>query len=392
MVATASLSLAPLAILLQTDFGLTRTELGMLLASGSTGALVSALPAGWLSDVLGVRRVVAAALLWSGAFVGIASVTSSLPLAMVLLFVSGLGTGVISPATTKAIMYWFPTRFRGTAMGIKQTGFALGGALAAALLPTLALLFGGWRAAMMTVGTVAVLVGGLYYWLYSEHPQQTYSAVGQPAGKSMLRLVSTDSRLFALSLLAFCYGYNQSAFVSYTSLYLQETRGLAIVAAGAFLTVGQLSGALGRVGWGMVSDRFFAGRRTPVMLFVTLSCGMVSVSFVPLVLLLPDWGIGALIVVFGLVAVGWSGLYHVFVGETFGRDKAGTAMGFCLMVCAAGSVLAPPIFGFIVDVTHSYQLAWSSEAIFAALGVSCIFWLRRTTAPSPVPKVADSSL
>ncbi len=390
MVATSSLSLAPLAILLQDDFGLTRAELGIMLSAGSMGALVSALPAGWLSDVLGVRRVVAAALLWSGFSFTVVSLVHSLPLSLALLFISGLGTGVISPATTKAILYWFAARFRGTAMGIKQTGYALGGALAAAILPTLALALGGWRAAVLAVGIVATVIGGAYYLLYSEHPQQTVGGVRQTSGLTMLRAVSGDSRILVLCVLAFCYGYNQSTYMSYLSLYLQETVGVSIVAAGFFLTIGQMSGAAGRVGWGIVSDRFFGGRRTPVMLALTGLCGVVALAFGPVMPLLPEYGALALIMIFGAVAVGWSGLYHVFVGETAGREKAGTAVGLCLMVCAGGTVVVPPVFGYIVDATRSYPLAWSSQALFALVGVAAILWLRRgSEAPVPLASGAD---
>ena len=383
MVATSSLSLAPLAILLQTDYGLSRAELGVILSAGSFGALVSALPAGWLSDLLGVRRVVAAALLWSGFAFALVSVTHSLVLVLALLFISGLGTGVISPATTKAILYWFPARFRGTAMGIKQTGYATGGALAAAILPTLALALGGWRPAVLAVGIVTTVLAGAYWLLYSEHPQQTYGAVGQPSGLSMLRLVSTDPRILSLAALAFCYGYAQSTYMSYLSLYLQETVGATIVAAGALLMLGQASGALGRVGWGVVSDRFFGGRRTPVMLAVTAMGGVLALAFGVLLPILPEWGRVVLIAAFGLVAVGWSGLYHVFVGETAGREKAGTAVGFCLMVCAGGTVVGPPVFGFIVDVSQSYPVAWASQAVFASIGVALIVRLRRDSELAP---------
>ncbi|MHB1132686.1 MAG: MFS transporter [Chloroflexota bacterium] len=378
IVATANLALAPLAILLQTDFALSRAELGLLLSAGATGALVSALPAGWLSDVLGVRRVVTAALLWGALTFGAVALAPSLPLALFCAFLSGLGMGVISPATTKAIMYWFSARVRGTAMGIKQTGYALGGALSAAILPSLALAFGGWRPAVLAVGAVSVLVGGLFYWLYAEHPQQKSLALGQPAGLSTLRGVSTDPRILALAGLAFCYGYIQAVFAGYLALYLQETLFLPIVVAGAILMAGQVSGALGRVGWGLVSDRFFAGRRTPVLFFITAACGVVSLAFGWVVPLLPQWAVVGLVVVFGLVAVGWSGLYHVFVGETAGREKAGTAAGLCLMVGAAGTVVGPPLFGFIVDTTNSYPLAWSTPAVVSALGLVTIAWLRRS--------------
>ncbi|MDA8216028.1 MAG: MFS transporter [Dehalococcoidales bacterium] len=389
MVATSSLALAPLASLIQADFGLTRAELGVMLAAGATGSVIIAMPSGWLSDILGVRRVVFTGLVWGGLVFATVSLTGSAPLALLLVLCSGLGTGVISPATTKGILYWFPARFRGTAMGIKQTGYALGGAATAAILPTLALSLGGWRQAVLAVGVVATCMAVVYLLLYSEHPQQTYAGVGQPSGLAMIRLVSTDPRILSLAALAFCYGYNQSTLMGYLSLYLQETLSMSIVVAGGFLMLAQVSGAAGRLGWGIISDRFFGSRRAPVLAFVTALCGVTSLIFGTLAPVVPSLALGALVVLFGLTAVGWSGLYHVFAGETAGREKAGTAVGLCLMVCSVGSVLGPPIFGFIVDATHSYTVAWASQALAAFGGVTLILRMRREVGLSPTAQAAE---
>lgn len=376
MVATSTLALAPLASLVQAEFDLTLSELGVVLAAGAMGSLFVAVPAGWFCDVLGVRRVVFAGLILGGLSFGLVGLAGTMPLAVVLLLCSGLGTGVISPGTTKGILYWFPARLRGTAMGVKQTGYALGGGLTAATLPTLALVLGGWRPAVLIVGVVGTLVALAYGFLYSEHPQQGHAASGQPAGLAQLRLVLTDPRILSLAALAFCYGYNQSTLMGYLSLYTQEALGVEIVEAGLFLMLSQVSGAAGRLGWGVISDRFFAGRRAPVLGAVTAVGGFTALVFGSLVPLLPVVGQGLLIVLFGLAAIGWSGLYHVFVGETSGRENAGTAIGVCMMVCAAGTIIGPPVFGYIVDVTHSYALAWASQALTSFAGVALIWRTR----------------
>jgi len=43
--------------------------------------------------------------------------------AMFVMFVVGLSRGMVHPGASKAIMDWFPTRERATAMGIKQSGY-----------------------------------------------------------------------------------------------------------------------------------------------------------------------------------------------------------------------------------------------------------------------------
>ena len=45
---------------------------------------------------------------------------------------AGIGLGCVMPATTKAVLVWFPIKERATAMGFKQTGVNVGGMISAA--------------------------------------------------------------------------------------------------------------------------------------------------------------------------------------------------------------------------------------------------------------------
>ena len=83
---------------------------------------------------------------------------------------AGMGYGVINPATAKAIMYWFSAKGRATAIGIKQSGVTIGGALAAALLPTLALAL-TWRTSLALLGAVILAVAVLCYLFYRRSGQ-----------------------------------------------------------------------------------------------------------------------------------------------------------------------------------------------------------------------------
>lgn len=377
--ATSTYALAPLAALVQSDFGLTRAELGLMLSMGAVGSTLIALPGGWLTDLLGVRRVVFAGMLLGGLGFCALSLTGSLPLSLLLLLVAGMGGGVLPAATTKAIMLWFTTRVRGTAMGIKQTGFPLGGALAAGLLPSAALALGGWRPAMVGVGLVAVGAGALYLWLYADHPADASAGLPRPAGLATMRSVLVEPRLLALAMFGLCYACCASTLTGYLSLYLQETLGIGIVLAGVFLMGCQVSGATTRLAFGFISDRYFGGRRAPVLLAVTVAHGVLALGFGWLPAVGP-WAQMALVVAFGATASGWSSLYHVFVGETAGRRQAATAIGLCLMAMSGGVVVGPPLFGYIVDVTRSYQLAWATHAVLAVVEVALLLWVNRRSA------------
>ena len=373
-VAMATQTLAPLAGLVQADLGLSRSELGVLIAATSVGSMFVSLPSGWLTDTLGVRPMLALGLLCGGLLFSGAGFAPGYWQAYGLLLLAGLGLGFISPATTKAIMYWFPSRLRGTAMGLKQTGFPFGGFLAAACLPTLALFLAGWRATVVVVGLVVMAAGALSLWLYREHPLQHARQSG-PRGPGFARIgrLVGDGRILRLAGFALFSCVAQSSLMGYLSLFLQESLALPIVVAGDYLALAQLGGAVGRVGWGAVSDRALAGRRRPVLLIAGGLAALMAVAVSTMAAQLPTALLAAATFLFGLGAIGWNGVYHTFVGEIAGRELAGTAIGFGLVASYVGVIVGPPVFGYLVDRTGSYAVAWGTQAaMFAIAGLLLI--------------------
>ena len=58
------------------------------------------------------------------------------------------------------------------------------------------------------------------------------------------------------------------------------------------------------------------------------------------------------------------------------RDLAGTATGVTGVVTVAGMVLGPISFGYIVDASGSYQLAWLFCTVCAAVSVVALLFVR----------------
>src|SRR5688572_5159934 len=154
--ALSVLSVAPLSPFLLEALELSRAQVGLFLPAVYLGGVMMALPAGWLSDRLGVRLTLGGGLLLIGALVMTASWTQSLPALLGALVIAGFGFSVLNPSTGKAVVEWFPPRGRGFAMGIKQTGLTLGGFTGALTLPPLALAF-GWREALAAAGAGSVV-------------------------------------------------------------------------------------------------------------------------------------------------------------------------------------------------------------------------------------------
>lgn len=156
MSAYSGQSIQPLAPFLQSELHLKHVQIGMFTSVFFLGAFLLSIPMGWLVDRVGVYWAMAIGQLIIGSFILSIGFANSFSMVCGFLLLAGMGHGAINPATGKAVMSWFSIKGRATAMGVKQTGIPMGGVLAAATLPSLALAL-DWRKAFIIAGTISLL-------------------------------------------------------------------------------------------------------------------------------------------------------------------------------------------------------------------------------------------
>jgi len=375
--ALAVLSVAPLSPFLRDALGLNRAEVGLLLPAVYLGGVLMSLPAGWLTDRLGVRITLGVGQAVIGVLVLVAALAGGLATLLAMLVLAGFGFSVLNPSTGKAVLEWFPPRSRGLAMGIKQTGLTLGGLAGALALPPLALV-AGWRTALAAGGAAALLSSIVTLLLYrSPAPIRRGASAPWPRlGELGLFLRRPGVIIVFVSGLALSVA--QSSVLAHLTLYARDTFALSPVAAGRMLALAQAGGTAGRLAWGMVSDRFFGGRRRPGVVINAL-LGTATYGLLALGPRLPAEGLAPLAVVAGIGAFGWVGLYFALVAEIGGARYAGLLTGVAVAFAWSGVLIGPPVFGLIVDRTGSYVGPW--------LGLAAIGLAVAVTLPRPAPLV-----
>jgi MFS family permease len=363
--ALSVLSVAPLSPFLLEALELSRAQVGLFLPAVYLGGVLMSLPAGWLTDRLGVRATLGGGLLLIGALVIAAAWTPSLPALLGAFVIAGFGFSVLNPSTGKAVVEWFPPRGRGLAMGIKQTGLTLGGLTGALTLPPLALAF-GWRHALATAGALSVVAAVLVLTVYR---RPVAPATAKTSSWPRLAELSVFMRRPAV-IIVFASGLAlstaQSSVLAYLALYTKETFEVSAVAAGQVLALAQLGGSVARLAWGAASDRFFAGRRRPGVVASAL-LGAAAYILFALGAELPAAGIVPLAIVAGAGAFGWVGLYFALVAEIGGARYAGLLTGVAVAFAWSGVLVGPPLFGLLLGSTGSYTWPWLSLAAIATL-------------------------
>jgi len=375
--ALAVLSVAPLSPFLLDALHLSRAQAGLLLPAVYLGGVLMSLPAGWLTDRLGVRTVLGAGQALIGVLVLIAALASELVVLLACLVIAGFGFSVLNPSTGKAVVEWFPPRRRGFAMGIKQTGLTLGGLAGALALPPVALA-AGWRAALMTGGALALASAALTLILYRSPAAPTDAATATWPRLSELRVFLRRPGVIVVFVSGLALSVAQSSVLAHLALYARDTFALSPVAAGQMLALAQAGGTASRLAWGAISDRFFGGRRRPGVVLNAL-VGSSAYALLSLGDRLPVAGLVPLAVIAGVGAFGWVGLYFALVAEIGGARYAGLLTGVAVAFAWSGVLVGPPIFGLLVDRTGSYAWPW--------LGLASIGVAVAATLPRPAPLV-----
>jgi ACS family hexuronate transporter-like MFS transporter len=374
--AAAQYGINTLAPFYQDELGLSRAQVGLFFSAFYLAMTGASFAAGWLTDRLGVRKTTLQGHLAVGVCTVAASLTPSFAWGLVSFFLAGLGYSFLNPSSTKGVMAWFYRDERATAMGLKQTGVPAGGVLAAVLAPSL-VLFIGWRGALAALGIINFFFGFVFSSLWrdpSDELDRTFTQRGgNPESADPLNVWRFVPASFGTAL--FLVG--QMSLITYIPLYLKEAMGFSAYWASQALAVTQAGAMVGRIGWGIASDRLFGGKRKNVLIVIGLFSAalIIGLSFIKpessLYLLL------AVVFLSGLCLVGYQGVSYALIGELAGKTRTGVAMGTMITINAGAATLGTPLFGWVVDTTESYQIAWQTLAGAIALGcIGLAFFLK----------------
>ncbi|HWO43151.1 MAG TPA: MFS transporter [Candidatus Eisenbacteria bacterium] len=363
--AAAQYGINTLAPFYQDELHLSRAQVGLFFSAFYLAMTASSFGAGWLADRLGVGRTTLTGHVFVGLCTAAAAAAPSFTWAFVSFFLAGLGYSFLNPSSTKGVMLWFPREERATAMGLKQTGVPAGGVVAALLAPPMVLWF-GWRAALAALGIINLLCGFVFSRLWRDPPDEPQPARIQRTRAQALETLDIWSFLPAsFGTAVFLIG--QMSLITYLPLFLKESMGAPAYWASQALAITQAGAMAGRIGWGMASDRLFGGRRKIVLVII----GVLSAALMVALSVLPSVSSLALLVAIvflaGLCLVGYQGVSYALIGELAGKTRTGAAMGIMITINAAAATVGTPIFGYIVDATGSYTIAW--QALAAAIGL-----------------------
>ncbi|MFN8169209.1 MAG: MFS transporter [Candidatus Nanopelagicales bacterium] len=326
-----------------------------------------------LMEKLGIRRVVAAALVMLSLGMALSTVMTQ-PWQLVLLWgvLIGAGAGCMALVFGAIVAQrWFVAR-RGLVTGVFSAASATGQLV---FLPTIARLVvdDGWRAASLLLAALALAVVPLVLLLLRDRPSDVgvlpYGApadyveppqldAGMGAGRLAVLRLREAARTRAFWLLAagfFVCGWSTNGLVGTHFVPAAHDHGLPTVTAAGLLAVIGVFDLVGTIGSGWLTDRYDAR----ILLLVYYALRGVSQLIVHLL-----WAptvqppMFFFVVLYGLDWVATVPPTVALCRECFGAQRAGVVFGWVFASHMVGAGVSAWVAGVVRQSTGSYDIAW----------------------------------
>jgi MFS family permease len=307
---------------------------------------------GTLSDRIGPLPVVLTGSIVIAASLALASRATSL-IEFQLLFglLVGAATAAIFAPMMATVTGWFDTH-RSLAVSLVSAGM---GMAPMTMSPMVAWLVSShdWRTTMLILSAVVAAIMIPVSLFVRRPPALAAGAAasgeaGPLAEMSRAEAIRSPQFLILLATNFFCCATHSGPIIHTVSYAI--SCGIPLIAAVSIYSVEGFAGLFGRIGFGLLGDRFGAKRVLVIGLLVQ-AFGALAYVFVRE--LAAFYAVAA---VFGFIYAGVMPLYSVLVRENFPLRMLGTVIGGTAMAGSLGMATGPIAGGLIYDTFASY--AW----------------------------------
>ena len=392
-----------LAPLITAQYHLTHTDLSKILGAFQISYAVTWLLGGVFLDAVGTRLGLALAVVFWSVINILTGFASSVFGFAAFRFLLGIGEGFNWPGASKTVAEWFPSQERSLAVAIFDSGSSVGGAVAALVIPLIALSF-GWRSAFIFSGALGFV--WLLLWLRVYHPLDRHPRV-TPEEASFIRagqdVPSTSERGVQRWLML---ARNRNVwgivlgraltdpiwwfYVFWLPQYLSDARGFSLQRIALFAWMPFIAADIGNFTGGWISG--YCIRRGLSVLRARL--WVCAVSCLPILAGIPAASAHNVYFALGLICfalwgyASWSTMGLTLPSDLFPQDVVATVTGLSGLAAGLVGALFTIAVGILVD-RFSYGPAFLIAGLMPLFATACVLILIRApggSAGSVVPQ------
>jgi MFS family permease len=354
------------------DLGLSLIQIGTIWGIANLAGVFISLAGGFIGDRFGIKLIMGLSCILVGITGALRGLSVDFLSLTVTVFLNGLTRAIIPIIVTKTISIWFRDKNLALANGIGAMGMGLGLMLGPMISATyLSPMLGGWRNVLILYGSIAVVIGLLWFILGREPPRrepvsEDHVLAPVPLSRAFSKLIRNKA-LWLIGLAVMFRSGCITGMIGYLPLYLRD-KGLSAASADNSLTIFFAASTICVIPLSLLSDRI--GSRK-VILFPALIATILCVAALPYSGSITIW---LLMVIAGIFFDGFMSVLCAMIFETQGVStaNAGTALGLVFTIGQFGGVITPPLGNSLADINPGAPFIFWSAICVAAL-VSLVF-------------------
>ncbi|BCC06995.1 permease [Bacillus cereus] len=363
------------ALFWKEEYALTNMESGLLVSVVNVGPLFCMLFVGRLLDQYNEKILISISSFLLGSSLLLTNIVSRFNGLLFVLLLIGMFYSVSQPGGSKVILKWFPKENRGLAMGIRQAGIPIGGALTGVLIPFLAIQY-NVTYAINSMACICI-IGGLLFFMFYKEPYVQEDARKEHIKISFwtqLKVVIRKKELYPIYITGICMISLQMVLVGHFMKFLAGEQSITSIVAGTVLSVMFFSGMIGRIALAAISDVFYKGnRRIPLFIAVCASIGLILLLVININIHTITSGVlYSISALLGFFSIGWFSLFIAEVAELASEESVGITVSVALTLNQIAIIVAPVLFGYIVD-EKGYTHAWLCIVLLLSISAVSLY-------------------
>ncbi|CRK82960.1 MFS transporter [Neobacillus massiliamazoniensis] len=390
------------------EFHLSPSQWGMVGSSFFWFFVLSSIILGGMADSKNTKKMLTwMSLIWLTIQFATPFV-SSLSMLVITRMILGAGEGP-APALSTAIMgKWFPKHRHGIGFGAVLLGTTGGSAIASPLLISLIGQY-GWRSAFIFMGIVGLIVLVLWIVFGKESPEeigmpsfhmeaQQTSSLSKVSWREFLPHLLSKNFIFTVLCGGCAYWLLSIQAIWFPAYFtkVQHFNGQTLKLA---VSLPFLFAAICQIGFSLVSDRLYRKTGDIRKARINLASSMMVLSAICVYLAITV-NSSAISILFFTLAPGFAyvilSLAPAILMDFFSPQNIGKAQGTFIALSSSTSIIAPLVFGYLIQYSATEVIGYRYGFEVTALGmfvIGLLFWIGvRPTKKSHIAIKAEEQL
>ncbi|MFE6168987.1 MFS transporter [Viridibacillus arvi] len=326
------------------EFGLTETQVGLVISSFFLSYAIMQPIGGNLADRFGSRRVIMFSLFAWSLLTILTGVAWSFLSLIAFRFLFGIGEGSYPSASQVSLAETFPKQERARAKSLLLASTKIGGVIGTFVIASM-ISFSGWQFMFVILGVLGLILG-IIYWKYFNPTGKLDVAKKTTNEKISLKEAFKIPLLWQLTIIYFGISIVSWGAAAWMPSYMVKVRNLDMISMGALSSIPSIFGLISMLFSGWILDKYMVGREKYLIVFGSL-IGIISMYFfihAPSIAFVVMYGsfinIG---VALALTTTLTMPLKYIH------SSSIGTATGMVYLGGQLAGVIAPTLMGFMIQ-------------------------------------------